>query len=150
MLSSFSVYVQLDSLYILFEVIRPSSTPTNVQYNPIAPFAEQLKGYSRVRSDQDTPEASYEIIQNGTISFPSAQNTTIEGRLLSAFVKFLTLASKPGTRHQTITVGTFAPLLSRKTKHGLILTLKYQPSTPSASDIESIAPTVEQPHFISG
>ena len=120
------------SPYILFEIARPSiltSTPTNISFpvgtvsitSPlevcgstserqdsiitpisIAPFADHFKGYFCARFDQDSPNASYGIIQNGTISFPSPQNTTTEGPLLSAFAKFPTPASKPNAHHQTI------------------------------------------------
>jgi Glycosyl hydrolase family 92 N-terminal domain len=66
----------------------------------IAPFAEHFKGYFCARFDQDTPQASYGVIQNGTVSFPSPQNTTTEGPLLSAFAKFP--APLSGTCQQTI------------------------------------------------
>ena len=118
------------SPYILFEVARPSvltSTPTNISFpvgtvsitSPlevcgfsserqdsiitpisIAPFAEHFKGYFCARFDEDTPNPSYGVIQNGTISFPLPQNITTEGPLLSAFAKFP--APVPETRQQTV------------------------------------------------
>ena len=112
------------SPYILFEVARPSvltSTPTNISFpvgsvsitSPlevcgstserqdsiitpisIASAAENFKGYFCARFDQDSPKASYGVIQNGTVSFPYPQNITTEGPLLSAFAKFPNPTSK--------------------------------------------------------
>ena len=72
-------------------IITPTST---------APFAEHFKGYFCARFDEDTPKPSYGVIQNGTISFPSPQDTTTEGPLLSAFAKFPIPVSE--TRQQTV------------------------------------------------
>ena len=124
------------SPYILFEVARPSiltSTPTNISFpvgavsitSPlevcgfsserqdsiitpisIAPFAEHFKGYFCARFDQDTPKASYGVIQNGTVSFPYPQNKTTQGPLLSAFAKFPTPTSKSDKTIITLRIGT--------------------------------------------
>jgi len=167
------------SPYILFEVARPSvltSTPTNVSFpvgtvsitSPlevcgstserqdsiitpisIAPFAEHFKGYFCARFDQDTPEASYGVIQNGTISFPFPQNTTTEGPLLSAFAKFPTSAFKSNTRHQTvITLRVGTSFISEEQARSNI-DAEIPTSMASASS-SNPAPTAEQRHLKPG
>jgi hypothetical protein len=124
------------SPYILFEVARPSvltSTPTNISFpvgtvsitSPlevcdssserqdsiitpisIAPFAEHFKGYFCAGFDQDIPKLSYGVIQNRTVLFPSPQNITTEGPLLSAFAKFPAPTSKSDQTIITLRIGT--------------------------------------------
>ena len=72
----------------------------------IAPFAEHFKGYFCARFDQDTPKASYGVIQNGTVSFPYPQNIITEGPLLSAFAKFPTPTLKSDQTIITLRIGT--------------------------------------------
>ncbi|KAF8810757.1 hypothetical protein BYT27DRAFT_7336529 [Phlegmacium glaucopus] len=145
------------SPYILFEIAQVCGSTSERHDNiitpiSIAPFAERFKGYFCARFDQDTPEASYGIIQNGTLSFPSSQNTTTEGPLLSAFAKFPTLTSKPSTRDQTIItlrVGT-SFISEDQARSNIDVEIPTPISSVSPSNTEPTAPTVEQPHFISG
>ena len=168
------------SPYILFEVARPSiltSTPTNISFpvgtvsitSPlevcgstserqdriitpisIAPFAEHFKGYFCARFDQDTPEPSYGIIQNGTISFPSPQNNTIKGPLLSAFAKFPTPASNPDTHHYTtITLRVGTSFISEDQARSNIDAEIPTPVSASTNP-DSAAPTADQPHLMTG
>jgi Glycosyl hydrolase family 92 N-terminal domain len=164
------------SPYILFEVARPSvltSTPTNISFpvgtvsitsplevcgssserqdsiiTPIstAPFAEYFKGYFCASFDQDTPQASYGVIQNGTVLFPSPQNTTTEGPLLSAFAKFP--APLSGTRQQTvITLRVGTSFISEDQARSNI---DAEIPTSTLSVFSSNDESTEQPHLIPG
>ena len=88
----------------------------------IASFAENFKGYFCARFDQDTPEVSYGIIQNGSTLFPAPQNATTEGPLLNAFAKF----STPDGPQQTIITLRAGTSFFQKTKRGVISMPKYQ------------------------
>ena len=162
------------SPYILFEVARPSvltSTPTNISFpvgavsitSPlevcgfsserqdsiitpisIAPFAEHFKGYFCARFDQDTPKASYGVIQNGTVSFPYPQNKTTQGPLLSAFAKFPTPTSKSDKTVITLRIGT--SFISEDQARSNI-----DAEIPTSSiENKSTTPTNEQLHLIPG
>ena len=162
------------SPYILFEVVRPSvltSTPTNISFpvgavsitSPlevcgfsserqdsiitpisIAPFAEHFKGYFCARFDQDTPKASYGVIQNGTVSFPYPQNKTTQGPLLSAFAKFPTPTSKSDKTVITLRIGT--SFISEDQARSNI-----DAEIPTSSiENKSTTPTNEQLHLIPG
>jgi Glycosyl hydrolase family 92 N-terminal domain len=160
------------SPYILFEVARPSvltSTPTNISFpvgtvsitSPlevcgssserqdsiitpisIAPFAEHFKGYFCARFDQDTPKASYGVIQNGTVSFPYPQNKTTQGPLLSAFARFPTPTSKSDQTVITLRIGT--SFISEDQARSNI-----DAEIPTSSIDKSTSPT-EQLHLIPG
>ena len=108
----------------------------------IAPFAEHFKGYFCARFDQDTPKASYGVIQNGTVSFPYPQNIITEGPLLSAFAKFPTPTLKSDQTIITLRIGT--SFISEDQARSNI-----DAEIPSFSNDKSTA-SIEQLHLIPG
>ena len=110
----------------------------------IAPFAEHFKGYFCARFHQDTPKASYGVIQNGSVSFPYPQNKTTQGPLLSAFAKFPTPTSKSDKTVITLRIGT--SFISEDQARSNI-----DAEIPTSSiENKSTTPTNEQLHLIPG